>query len=164
MLFGKDRAMGNLAEGPTDIEDDDDEPVQIDDPIFDNLYTPFFENGEPVFLSASGNTFVDQSQSSTTANPTTPTSNVMPKPPKKKVKIDAKEAPMHEAMGHFMNQSHVVLEKLTDAMGFGKKLSTRKVGVSKELMKLDLDMDDRFVVTKKFPSERKGGHVLWHTK
>lgn len=71
---------------------------------------------------------------------------------------------MHEAMGHFMNQSHVVLEKLTDAMGFGKELSTRRVGVSKELMKLDLDMDDRFVVTKKFPSERKGGHVLWHTK
>ncbi|KAH7844907.1 hypothetical protein Vadar_032904 [Vaccinium darrowii] len=138
-----------------DVDDDyEDEPVEVVlPPMDDNLYTPLFANGEPVFPSESGHTIFDQSQCSASANPTTPISNAVLKPPKKKAKVDAREAAMHEALGNFCNQSNEVLVKLVGAVSFDKDLAAQRTGVFNELMKLDLDMDDRFIVNDKICSK-----------
>ncbi|KAH7863302.1 hypothetical protein Vadar_015935 [Vaccinium darrowii] len=158
--YEKDRATDDFAEDPAEIQDVDvdddyeDEPVEVVlPPMDDNLYTPLFANGEPVFPSESAHTTFDQSQCSASANPTTPTSNAVPKPPKKKAKIDAREAAMHEALGNFCNQSNEVLVKLVDAVSFDKDLTARRTGVFNDLMKLDLDMDDRVIVNDKICSK-----------
>ncbi|KAH7837144.1 hypothetical protein Vadar_010150 [Vaccinium darrowii] len=106
ILFGKDKATGDFAEDRAEIQDvdndDEDELVEVVvPPMEENLYAPLFSNGEPVFPSESAHTIFDQSQCSASANPTTPTSNALPKPPKKKAKVDAREAAMHEALGNF---------------------------------------------------------------
>ncbi|XP_057495691.1 uncharacterized protein LOC130780692 [Actinidia eriantha] len=163
ILFGKDRATGEFAEDPNDIPDDEHIHTTNENP--DSPYIPRFENGE--FVWSSGSSFVDLECGSETpntnptrsgpttpsnGNPTTPTSafpNAGQKPPKKKAKVTTKEASLHEAMETYMKASNVVLEKIADGVGYDKELSARRTGVFNELMKLDLDMDDRFVLNEK---------------
>ncbi|KAH7866594.1 hypothetical protein Vadar_022435 [Vaccinium darrowii] len=152
ILFGKDRATGELAEDPQEVPDHDDdyfETPNLNDIDVEVGYIPRFENGEPSFIPS--HVFVDQSCGSETANPpnlTTPTSNAGPKPPKKKAKPN-KEAALHEAMGTYMAKSNEVLEKIAGGVCYEKDLSVKRAGVVTELLKLKLDMDDMFVVNEK---------------
>ncbi|KAH7858841.1 hypothetical protein Vadar_028618 [Vaccinium darrowii] len=155
ILFGKDRATGEIAEDPQEVPDPDDDYFQtpnLNDIDVEVGYIPRFENGEPSFIPS--HVFVDQSCGSETANPanppnpTTPTSNAGPKPPKKKAKPN-KEAALHEAMGTYMAKSNEVLEKIAGGVCYEKDLSVKRAGVVTELLKLKLDMDDMFVVNEK---------------
>ncbi|XP_058189326.1 uncharacterized protein LOC131306913 [Rhododendron vialii] len=69
--------------------------------------------------------------------------NVVPMPPKKKAK---KEAAIPEALGNYLSQSATVMEKIADAIGYDKQLSSRRERVFDELLKLDMDEDDRYIV------------------
>ncbi|KAF7133206.1 hypothetical protein RHSIM_Rhsim09G0193500 [Rhododendron simsii] len=69
--------------------------------------------------------------------------NVVPMPPKKKAK---KEVAIPEALGNYLTQSATVMEKIADAIGYEKQLSSRRERVFDELLKLDMDEDDRYIV------------------
>ncbi|KAI8556518.1 hypothetical protein RHMOL_Rhmol05G0259400 [Rhododendron molle] len=69
--------------------------------------------------------------------------NVVPMPAKKKAK---KEVAMPEALGNYLTQSATVMEKIADAIGYDKQLSSRREKVFEELLKLDMDEDDRYIV------------------
>ncbi|KAH7855297.1 hypothetical protein Vadar_023392 [Vaccinium darrowii] len=80
VLFGKDRATGEMAEDPPEIRDDvSDEDIEA--PIYEEsfvgtneCYTPRFANGDFVY---GGDSFIDLSAGGSQGlNPTTPTSNV----------------------------------------------------------------------------------------
>ncbi|KAG5536315.1 hypothetical protein RHGRI_023930 [Rhododendron griersonianum] len=66
--------------------------------------------------------------------------NIVPMPPKKKAK---KEVAIPEALGNYLTQSATVMEKIADAIGYDKQLSSRRERVFDELLKLDMDEDDR---------------------
>ncbi|KAG5542406.1 hypothetical protein RHGRI_022069 [Rhododendron griersonianum] len=68
--------------------------------------------------------------------------NVVPMPPKKKAK---KEVAIPEALGNYLTQSATVMEKIADAIGYEKQLSSRRERVFDELLKLDMDEDDRYI-------------------
>ncbi|KAI8560799.1 hypothetical protein RHMOL_Rhmol04G0283900 [Rhododendron molle] len=67
----------------------------------------------------------------------------MPMPPKKKAK---KEVAIPEALGNYLSQSATVMEKIADAIGYDKQLSSRRERVFDELLKIDMDEDDRYIV------------------
>ncbi|KAG5561873.1 hypothetical protein RHGRI_004794 [Rhododendron griersonianum] len=69
--------------------------------------------------------------------------NIVPMPPKKKAK---KEVAIPEALGNYLTQSATVMEKIADAIGYDKQLSSRKERVFDKLLKLDMDEDDRYIV------------------
>ncbi|KAH7866469.1 hypothetical protein Vadar_020840 [Vaccinium darrowii] len=160
ILFGKDRATGEMAEGPAEIRDDGSEE-EIEQAIHDesfvgtnDCYTPRFANGDFVF---GGGSFIDLSRGgSPAANPNTPTSNQCQchhsqcfhckSPPAKKVKkmskAEAKQAALNDAFGSYMAESKEVMVKLVDAIGFEQRLSDRRGGVVCQLEKLNLDVDD----------------------
>ncbi|KAI8538775.1 hypothetical protein RHMOL_Rhmol09G0130000 [Rhododendron molle] len=69
--------------------------------------------------------------------------NVVPMPPKKKAKT---EVAIPEALGNYLTQSATVMEKIADAIGYDKQLSSRREKVFDEVLKLDMDEDDRYIV------------------
>ncbi|KAF7153494.1 hypothetical protein RHSIM_Rhsim01G0203500 [Rhododendron simsii] len=197
ILFGIDRATGDFAEDAAELDNCD--PIQSPNPdeipnmdeYFEECYTPRFADGEAIWT---GDTFVEQSYGSTTANPTTPINNAntptsisnanananatgrananarakanpnarananananpnvrakanampMPMPPKKKAK---KEVAIPEALGNYLSQSATVMDKIADAIGYDKQLSARRERVFDDLLKLDMDEDDRYIV------------------
>ncbi|KAI8563127.1 hypothetical protein RHMOL_Rhmol03G0088500 [Rhododendron molle] len=69
--------------------------------------------------------------------------NVVPMPPKKKAKA---EVVIPEALGNYLTQSATVMEKIADAIGYDKQLSSRREKVFDELLKLDMDEADRYIV------------------
>ncbi|KAI8551052.1 hypothetical protein RHMOL_Rhmol06G0154900 [Rhododendron molle] len=192
ILFGLDRATGEMAEDAAEVENCDPVESSYTDDLFNDCYTPRYENDEPKWPSHS---FVDLCGSGT-ANPTTPptnahtptsnanlnpnpnanpnpnrnananvnpnrnananvnpnrnananpswNANALPIRPKKKAK---KEAAIHEQLGNFLSQSTVVFEKIADAVGYEKQLSSRRERVFDELLKLDMDEHDRYTV------------------
>ncbi|KAG5553689.1 hypothetical protein RHGRI_011550 [Rhododendron griersonianum] len=137
MLFGRDRATGEIAEDAAELDDVQAEPVETLNPddLFDDYYTPSFANGTPTSF----------------ANPPTPRTNVnspamngVPERPKKKAKVDAKEASLHDAFGNFMEQSSSAFLKIADSVGYEDRLSAKKERVFAELEKLDLQLIDMF--------------------
>lgn len=156
ILFGLDRATGEMAEDAAEVDYCDPVESSYTDDLFNDCYTPRYENDEPMWPSHS---FVDLC-GSRTVNPTipptnahTPTSNAnlnananpnpnqnananpnrnanaLPIRPKKKAK---KEAAIHEQLGNFLSQSTVVFEKIADAVGYEKQLSSRRERVFDE--------------------------------
>ncbi|KAG5512761.1 hypothetical protein RHGRI_038835 [Rhododendron griersonianum] len=137
ILFGRDRATGEVAEDAAELDDIPADPVETITPVdlFNDCYTPYFANGDP--------TFVDISTSSGT-NANTPATNVVPERPKKKAKVDAQEASLHEAFGNYMAQSSTAFLKIADSVGFEDRLAAKKEKVFGELEKLDLQLLDMF--------------------
>ncbi|KAG5534981.1 hypothetical protein RHGRI_022925 [Rhododendron griersonianum] len=70
--------------------------------------------------------------------------NGVPERPKKKAKVDAKEASLHDAFGNFMEQSSSAFLKIADSVGYEDRLSAKKERVFAELEKLDLQLIDMF--------------------
>ncbi|KAI8530791.1 hypothetical protein RHMOL_Rhmol11G0086700 [Rhododendron molle] len=165
-LFGRDRATGELAEDAAEVEEvvetyQNDANIEVDD-MLNECYTPTFANGDTVFPRDTP--FVDMSTSSGTptsnaipaaprtnantprSNANTPTSNVVPGRPKKKAKVDANEASMHVAIANLLGESNTAFNKIADAVGYEDRLSAKREKVFTELMKLDLEMIDRFAL------------------
>ncbi|KAI8539112.1 hypothetical protein RHMOL_Rhmol09G0155700 [Rhododendron molle] len=165
-LFGRDRATGELAEDAAEVEEvvetyQNDANKEVDD-MLNECYTPTFANGDTVFPRDTP--FVDMSTSSGTptsnaipaaprtnantprSNANTPTSNVVPGRPKKKAKVDANEASMHVAMANLLGESNTAFNKIADAVGYEDRLSAKREKVFTELMKLNLEMIDRFAL------------------
>ncbi|KAH7851212.1 hypothetical protein Vadar_008668 [Vaccinium darrowii] len=171
ILFGKDRATGEMAEDPPEIRDDDWEE-EIDQVWHEesvvgtnDCYTPRFANGEFVF-GGGGSSFIDLSAGgSQPANPTTPTSNGNAStptsnanananansnananpPPKKAKKLsrgEAKQKAIHDTFGRYMEESKEVMVKLVDNVGYDQKLSDKRIGVFPNLENLELEMED----------------------
>ncbi|KAI8539034.1 hypothetical protein RHMOL_Rhmol09G0150000 [Rhododendron molle] len=57
-----------------------------------------------------------------------------------------KEVAIPEVLGNYLTQSASVMEKIADAIGYDKQLSFRRERVFDELLKLDMDEDDRYIV------------------
>ncbi|KAG5549349.1 hypothetical protein RHGRI_014635 [Rhododendron griersonianum] len=104
----------------------DETNIELDD-MLNECYTPTFSNGDTVFPRETS--FVDISTSSITptsnaipatprSNANTPTSNVALGRPKKKAKVDAKEASIHMAMENLLAQSNTAFNKITDTVGY----------------------------------------------
>ncbi|KAI8542478.1 hypothetical protein RHMOL_Rhmol08G0140800 [Rhododendron molle] len=165
-LFGRDRATGELAEDAAEVEEvvetyQNDVNIEVDD-MLNECYTPTFANGGTVFPRDTP--FVDMSTSSGTltsnailaaprtnantprSNANTPTSNVVSGRPKKKAKVDANEASIHVAMANLLGKSNTAFNKIADAVGYEDRLSAKREKVFTELMKLDLQMIDRFAL------------------
>ncbi|KAG5542124.1 hypothetical protein RHGRI_021851 [Rhododendron griersonianum] len=139
MLFGRDRATGEIAEDAAELDDVQAEPVETLNPddLFDDYYTPSFANGDPAFVDISTSAGTPTSF----ANPPTPRTNVNSP---KKAKVDAKEASLHDAFGNFMEQSSSAFLKIADSVGYEDRLSAKKERVFAELEKLDLQLIDMF--------------------
>ncbi|KAG5546007.1 hypothetical protein RHGRI_018244 [Rhododendron griersonianum] len=83
---------------------------------------------------------------SQTSNANAPTTNVVQGRPKKKAKVDGNEAPISVAMENLLAQSNTAFNKIADAVGYEDRLSAKREKVFTELMKLDLEMIDRFAL------------------
>ncbi|KAH7861075.1 hypothetical protein Vadar_021356 [Vaccinium darrowii] len=159
ILFGKDRATGELAEDPPEIEVDDVDVDDISISIGNNeCYTPRFSNGEFVHVTQN---FSDLGGGTQAGSPSTPTSHAntpMPpsvgattsgiNPPAKKAKklsrADAKQAAPHNLIGSYMADSKEVMGQLVHAVGFEQRLADKRNGVFPELQKLKIPMEDQF--------------------
>ncbi|KAI8534235.1 hypothetical protein RHMOL_Rhmol10G0073800 [Rhododendron molle] len=172
-LFGKDRATGEMAEDAAEVEEvvetyQDEANIDLDD-MFNECYTPTFPNGDTVFPRATPGVDISTSSGTPTSNaiptattsnantarsnantPTSnanaPTSNVVPGRPKKKAKVDTNEASIHVAVENILAQSNTAFNKIADAVGYEDRLSAKREKVFTELMKLDLEMIDRFAL------------------
>ncbi|KAI8552201.1 hypothetical protein RHMOL_Rhmol06G0247500 [Rhododendron molle] len=172
-LFGRDRATGDLAEDAAEVEEVVETPQDQANIEFDNMlnecYTPMFSNGDTVFPRETP--FVDISISSGTPtsnaipavtrtnantprsnvntptnNANAPTTNVVPGRPKKKAKMDGSDASIHVAMENLLEKSNTAFNKIADAVAYEDRLSAKREKVFTELMKLDLEMIDRFAL------------------
>ncbi|KAI8571429.1 hypothetical protein RHMOL_Rhmol01G0119600 [Rhododendron molle] len=169
LLFGKDRATGEMAEDAAEVEEvvetyQDEGNIDLDD-MFNECYTPTFPNGDTVFPRATPGVDISTSSGTPTSNaiptattsnantarsnantPTTnanaPTSNVVSGRPKKKAKVDTNEASIHVAVENILAQSNTAFNKIADAVGYEDRLSAKREKVFTELMKLDLEMID----------------------
>ncbi|KAF7150926.1 hypothetical protein RHSIM_Rhsim02G0184400 [Rhododendron simsii] len=139
----------------------DEANIDLND-ILNECYLPTFANGDTVFSRETP--FVDISTSSGTptsnagvaatrtnantprTNANAPTCNVVPGRPKKKAKVDASEASIHVAMENLLAQSNTAFNKIADVVGYEDRLSAKREKVFTELMKLDLEMIDRFAL------------------
>ncbi|KAG5555592.1 hypothetical protein RHGRI_006291 [Rhododendron griersonianum] len=111
MLFGRDRATGEIAEDAAELDDVQAEPVETLNPddLFDDYYTPSFANGDPAFVDISTSAGTPTSF----ANPPTPRTNVnspamngVPERPKKKAKdFDANRAKQAEEVENYEDSS-----------------------------------------------------------
>ncbi|KAG5544478.1 hypothetical protein RHGRI_017037 [Rhododendron griersonianum] len=128
-LFG-DRATSEVAEDAAELDDVPADPIETINPVdlFNDCYTPSFANGDPAFGS----------------NANTPATNVGPERPKKKAKVDAKEASLHDAIGNYMAQSSTAFLKIADLVGFEDRLAAKKEKVFGELENLNLKLLDMF--------------------
>ncbi|KAF7150341.1 hypothetical protein RHSIM_Rhsim02G0246800 [Rhododendron simsii] len=131
---------GTTQSQTSELDDVQAEPVETLNPddLFDEYYTPSFENGDPAFVD------ISTSAGTPTTNVNTPVINVVPERPKKKAKVDAKEASIHDAFGNFMAQSSTAFLKIADSVGYEDRLSAKKERVFAELEKLDLQLIDMF--------------------
>ncbi|KAG5549350.1 hypothetical protein RHGRI_014636 [Rhododendron griersonianum] len=149
ILFGRDRATGEVAEDAAELDDVPADPVETINPddLFNDCYTPSFANGDLAFvdISTSSGTLTSYTIPATPrTNVNTPATKVVPERPKKKVKKDAKEASIHDAIGNYMAQSSTTFLKIADSVGFGDRLAAKKEKVFGELEKLDLELLDMF--------------------
>ncbi|KAI8574108.1 hypothetical protein RHMOL_Rhmol01G0328800 [Rhododendron molle] len=172
-LFGKDRATREMAEDAAEVEEvvetyQDEANIDLDD-MFNECYTPTFPNSDTVFPRATPGVDISTSSGTPTSNaiptattsnantarsnaktPTSnanaPTSNVVPGRPKKKAKVDTNEASIHVAVENILAQSNTAFNKIAEAVGYEGRLSAKREKVFTELMKLDLEMIDRFAL------------------
>ncbi|KAI8564066.1 hypothetical protein RHMOL_Rhmol03G0154100 [Rhododendron molle] len=105
-LFGRDRAIGEVAEDAAELDDVPADPVETINPVdlFNDCYTPSFANGDPTFVDISTSSETPTSYAippTPRTNANTPVTNVVPERPKKKAKVDAKEASIHDAIGNY---------------------------------------------------------------
>ncbi|KAH7852639.1 hypothetical protein Vadar_027268 [Vaccinium darrowii] len=159
ILFGKDRATGELAEDPPEIEsqfvDLDDISISIGT---NECYTPRFANGKFVHVTQN---FSDLGGGMQAGSPSTPTSHantpMQPtvggkttriNPPAKKAKkmsrADAKQAALNDIIGSYMAENKEVMAELIHAIGFEQRLADKRNGVFPELQKLPIPMEDQF--------------------
>ncbi|KAF7146363.1 hypothetical protein RHSIM_Rhsim04G0142600 [Rhododendron simsii] len=121
ILFGIDRATGDFVADAADLDncDPDESPNQDEIPNIDDYLEECYT---PRFANGEaiwqGDTF-------------------------KKAK---KEVAIPEALGNYLTQSATVMEKIADVIGYDKQLSSRRERVFDELLKLDMDEDDRYIV------------------
>ncbi|KAG5553902.1 hypothetical protein RHGRI_011686 [Rhododendron griersonianum] len=149
ILFGRDRATDEVAEDAAELDDVQADPVETINPVdlFNDCYTPSFANGNPVFVDMSPSSGTPTSYAipaTPRTNANTPSTNVVPERPKKKAKVDAKEASIHDAIGNYMAQSSTAFLKIADSVGFEDRLFAKKEKVFGELEKLDLELFDMF--------------------
>ena len=162
LLFGKDRATGEMAEDAAEIREDasDDathQPSQEESFVGTNdCYIPRYTDGRFVFggtdfmdLSAGGSQNASPSTPTSNANATTPPTNAnastATRPLKKAKKLtwaEAKQDSLTEAFGSYMSETKEVMEKLVNAVAYEHKLSERRQGVFAELEKLNLEIED----------------------
>ncbi|KAG5554469.1 hypothetical protein RHGRI_012116 [Rhododendron griersonianum] len=102
-------------------------------------------NAIPAATRANANT-PRSNANSQTSNANAPTTNVVQGRPKKKAKVDGNEAPISVAMENLLAQSNTAFNKIADAVGYEDRLSAKREKVFTELMKLDLEMIDRFAL------------------
>ncbi|KAF7136277.1 hypothetical protein RHSIM_Rhsim08G0085700 [Rhododendron simsii] len=115
--------------------------------MFNDCYTPSFANGDPAFVDISTSSGTPTSfaiPATQRTNATTPATNVVLERPKKKAKVDAKEASIHDAIGNYMAQSSTAFLKIADSVGFEDQLAAKKEKVFGELEKLELELLDMF--------------------
>ncbi|KAG5525144.1 hypothetical protein RHGRI_031725 [Rhododendron griersonianum] len=115
--------------------------------MFNDCYTPSFANGDPAFVDISTSSGTPTSYAiptTPTTNANTPAVNVVPERAKKKAKVDANEASLHDAIGNYMAQSSTVFLKIADSVGFEDRLAAKKEKVFGELENLDLELLDMF--------------------
>ncbi|KAG5521096.1 hypothetical protein RHGRI_033602 [Rhododendron griersonianum] len=105
----------------------------------------FLSNAIPAATRANANT-PRSNANSQTSNANAPTTNVVQGRPKKKAKVDGNEAPISVAMENLLAQSNTAFNKIADAVGYEDRLSAKREKVFTELMKLDLEMIDRFAL------------------
>ncbi|KAG5528787.1 hypothetical protein RHGRI_029448 [Rhododendron griersonianum] len=138
--------------------------------MFNECYTPTFANGETVFPRETP--FVDISTSSRTptsnaipaatrTNANAPTTNAVQGRPKKKAKVDGNEAPINVAMENLLAQSNTAFNKIADAVGYEDRLSAKREKVFTELMKLDLEMIDRFALNTMIVSPEENVNTFY---
>ncbi|GFY82617.1 hypothetical protein Acr_02g0008570 [Actinidia rufa] len=162
LLFGKDRATGEMAEDAAEIMEDasDDvshQPSYEESFVGNNeFYIPRYTDGRFVFGGAD---FIDLSTGgSQNASPSTPTSNANATTPpthanattttrplkkaKKLTRVEAKQDSLTQAFGSYMSDTREVMEKLVNAVSSDHRLSERRQGVFAELEKLNLEIED----------------------
>ncbi|KAF7148038.1 hypothetical protein RHSIM_Rhsim03G0132400 [Rhododendron simsii] len=110
----------------------DEANIDLDDMV-NERYTPTFANGDTV------------NANTPTSNANAPTSNVVPGRLKKKAKVDANEASVYVAMENLLAQSNTTFNKIVNTVGYEDRLSAKREKVFTELMKLDLEMINRFM-------------------
>ncbi|XP_057491000.1 uncharacterized protein LOC130776810 isoform X1 [Actinidia eriantha] len=162
VLFGKDRATGEMAEDPAEIREDacDDtthQPSQEESYVGTNdCYIPRYTDGRFVFggtdfmdLSAGGSQNASPSTPTSNANATTPPTNgnvstaSRPlKKPRKLTRAETKQDSLTEAFGSYMSETKEVMEKLVNVVAYEHRLSERRQGVFAELEKLNLEIED----------------------
>ncbi|KAI8565233.1 hypothetical protein RHMOL_Rhmol03G0243600 [Rhododendron molle] len=107
----------------------------------------FHHGGDPAFVditTSSGTPTSYAIPATPRSNANTPATNVGPERPKKKAKVDANEASLHDAIGNYMAQSSTAFNKIADSVGFDDRLAAKKEKVFAELQKLDLELLDMF--------------------
>ncbi|GFY91385.1 hypothetical protein Acr_07g0015810 [Actinidia rufa] len=135
LLFGKDRATGEMAEDPAEIRVDacDDathQPSQEESYVGTNdCYIPRYTDGRFVF---GGTDFMDLS-----AGASRPL-----KKARKLTRAETKQDSLTEAFGSYMSETKEVMEKLVNAVAYEHRLSERRQGVFAELEKLNLEIED----------------------
>ncbi|KAH7864220.1 hypothetical protein Vadar_027117 [Vaccinium darrowii] len=164
ILFGKDRAIGDLAEDPPEIRDGSDEEIdQGHQESFvdtNDCYTPRFEDGgfvfgDPTFvgLSAGCSQPAYPSTPTSNANPSTPTSHAIanpnastanppPKKAKKLTRAEEKHVALSEQLAIYMQENKEVMEKLVVAVGTDQRLSEKRNLVFGMLENLNLEVED----------------------
>ncbi|KAH7847722.1 hypothetical protein Vadar_029536 [Vaccinium darrowii] len=104
-------------------------------------------------LSTGGSQAANPSTPTSNANATTPTSNAnananasKTNPPAKKAKklttAEAKQAPLNERIGSYMDETKEVMMELVHAVGFDQRFFDKRQRVFGELEKLHLEMED----------------------
>ncbi|GFS46129.1 hypothetical protein Acr_00g0100280 [Actinidia rufa] len=162
LLFGKDRATGEMAEDAAEIMEDasgdvSHQPSYEESFVGNNeFYIPRYTDGRFVFGGAD---FIDLSTGgSQNTSPPTPTSNANATTPpthanattttrplkkaKKLTRVEAKQDSLTQAFGSYMSDTREVMEKLVNAVSSEHRLSERRQGVFVELEKLNLEIED----------------------
>ncbi|KAH7854945.1 hypothetical protein Vadar_019447 [Vaccinium darrowii] len=162
ILFGKDRAIGDLAEDPPEIRDGSDEEIEQghQESFVDtnDCYTPRFEDGgfvygdlnffagcsQPAYPSTPTSTPTSHATATATAtaNPNASTAIPPPKKGKKLTRAEAKQVALSEQIAIYMQESKDVMEKLVTAVGTDQRLSEKRNLVFGMLENLNLEIED----------------------
>ncbi|KAF5934076.1 hypothetical protein HYC85_030247 [Camellia sinensis] len=127
ILFGKDRATGVLAEGPTDMVD----AIEKEDQTTEECYTPIVELPD-CSLSTSG-TPCNQGGSGTTSK----------KRAREAEGIAKGLVDMAVEFGSFFKKTNTTIEEIAHRIGYAQDLSQARKLVNGELAKLRLNTNDR---------------------
>lgn len=147
VLFGKDRATGELAEDPTQMAENQI-PIDLEaDPIATtNYYIPHFDDqfgGGPCHSPTSPSSIPQTSVPPPSTPQNTPTANAGAKKGKKRSRL-SDEASLQESMEKWMKESARHMGEMANKMGYSKELAALRKSVPTELGKLNLTLTDKY--------------------